>query len=196
MMVTGDHPVTAGAIAKQLGIDTSEAVITGREIDKFSDDELYEHVGRVSIFARVSPLNKLRIVQQLIRRGEVVAVTGDGVNDAPALKAAHIGVAMGKTGTDVAKETADIVVTDDNFASTNHVLFQMFHVFNARSEDESVFRIPVLSNPLTIPQRNRLLSCPPLRHLHPHHAKNFSHNATHPHALAGDSGGSIIHHHW
>ncbi|MDW7651094.1 MAG: HAD-IC family P-type ATPase [Bacillota bacterium] len=117
VMVTGDHPVTASSIAEMLGIHTGEAVVTGRDVDLLSDEELLEKVGHTSVFARVSPINKLRIVQQLIKRGEVVAVTGDGVNDAPALKAAHIGVAMGKTGTDVAKETADIVVTDDNFAS-------------------------------------------------------------------------------
>jgi P-type Ca2+ transporter type 2C len=117
IMVTGDHPVTAGAIARQLGIDTGSPVVTGKDVDRYSDDELLEAVGSVNVFARVSPLNKLRIVEQLLRRGEVVAVTGDGVNDTPALKAAHIGVAMGKAGTDAAKETADIVVADDNFAS-------------------------------------------------------------------------------
>ena len=117
VMVTGDHPITAGAIAQQLGIDAGDTVMTGREVDELDDDQLLKKVGNINIFARVSPLNKLRIIEQLLRRGDVVAVTGDGVNDTPALKAAHIGVAMGKTGTDVAKETADIVVTDDNFAS-------------------------------------------------------------------------------
>ncbi|MBS4030540.1 MAG: HAD-IC family P-type ATPase [Clostridiales bacterium] len=119
LMVTGDHQVTAVTIAKKIGITDGDdiPVLTGRDIDNLSDDELYEQVGKVSIYARVSPFNKLQIVEQLLRRGEVVAVTGDGVNDAPALKAAHIGVAMGKSGTDVAKETSDIIVTDDNFAS-------------------------------------------------------------------------------
>jgi P-type Ca2+ transporter type 2C len=118
-MITGDHEVTASAIAKKIGITTSDKrpVITGLEIDGMQDEELFEQVAHTSIFARVSPLNKLRIVEQMIKRGEVVAVTGDGVNDAPALKAAHIGVAMGKSGTDVAKETSDMIITDDNFAS-------------------------------------------------------------------------------
>ncbi len=119
IMVTGDHRATAVAIAQRLGIVKSgdEAVITGEDMERITDDELYEKAGSVSIFSRVSPLHKLRIVQQLIRRGEVVAVTGDGVNDTPALKAAHIGVAMGRSGTDAAKETAEMVITDDNFAS-------------------------------------------------------------------------------
>ena len=119
IMVTGDHRATAVAIAQRLGImkGGDEAVITGEDMEWMSDDELYEQVGRVSVFSRVSPLHKLRIVRQLMRRGEVVAVTGDGVNDTPALKAAHIGVAMGKSGSDAAKETAEMVITDDNFAS-------------------------------------------------------------------------------
>ena len=86
-------------------------------MERMTDEELYEKVGRVSVFSRVSPFHKLRIVQQLIKRGEVVAVTGDGVNDTPALKAAHIGVAMGRSGTDAAKEAAEMIITDDNFAS-------------------------------------------------------------------------------
>jgi Ca2+-transporting ATPase len=117
-MVTGDHAVTAGAVAGQIGIGTADdIVLEGRQIEVMSDDELYEKVKATTVYARVAPVHKLRIVQQLIRQGEVVAVTGDGVNDAPALKAAHIGVAMGRTGTDVAKEAADIVLSDDNFAS-------------------------------------------------------------------------------
>jgi Ca2+-transporting ATPase len=119
IMVTGDHRATALSIAHKLGIvDESESLaLTGADLEHMADDELYEQVGRVSVFSRVSPLHKLRIVQQLIRRGEIVAVTGDGVNDTPALKAAHIGVAMGKSGTDAAKETSDMVIVDDNFAS-------------------------------------------------------------------------------
>jgi len=117
-MVTGDHAVTAGAVAGQIGIETErEQVLEGRQIESMPDEELYEKVRTTSVYARVAPVHKLRIVQQLIKQGEVVAVTGDGVNDAPALKAAHIGVAMGRTGTDVAKEAADIVLSDDNFAS-------------------------------------------------------------------------------
>jgi len=119
IMVTGDHQVTAVAVARRLGMVRGEnvPVLTGLELEDMPDEELYHKVRYVNVFARVAPLQKLRIVQQLIKRGEVVAVTGDGVNDSPALKAAHIGVAMGKTGTDAAKETSDMIVTDDNFAS-------------------------------------------------------------------------------
>ena len=117
-MVTGDHAITAAAVAGQIGIGSGkEQVLEGREIEVMPDEELYEKVQTLSVYARVAPVHKLRIVQQLIEQGEIVAVTGDGVNDAPALKAAHIGVAMGRTGTDVAKEAADIVLSDDNFAS-------------------------------------------------------------------------------
>ncbi|MDQ7784098.1 MAG: HAD-IC family P-type ATPase [Desulfomonilaceae bacterium] len=118
VMITGDHAITAQAVAKIVGIARGdEEVLTGRDLETMTDDELFQKVKNVSIYARVSPEHKLRITRQLIEHGEIVAVTGDGVNDAPALKAAHIGVAMGKTGTDVAKEASDMVVTDDNFAS-------------------------------------------------------------------------------
>ncbi len=118
VMITGDYPVTAAAVASTLGIaSTSPEVLTGQDLEAMSDNELYDRVQEVSIFARVAPHHKLRITRQLMRHGEIVAVTGDGVNDAPALKAAHIGVAMGRTGTDVAKEAADMVVVDDNFAT-------------------------------------------------------------------------------
>jgi len=118
VMITGDHGITAGAVARQIGIGSGrEKVLEGRQIEVMTDEELYDSVKTISVFARVAPVHKLRIVQQLISQGEIVAVTGDGVNDAPALKAAHIGVAMGRTGTDVAKEAADIVLSDDNFAS-------------------------------------------------------------------------------
>ena len=118
IMITGDHAVTAQAIARKLGIgDSDPKVTTGRELEQIGDDELYGKVKEVSVFARVAPDHKLRIVEQLLKHGEIVAVTGDGVNDTPALKAAHIGVAMGKTGTDVAKEASDMIIADDNFAS-------------------------------------------------------------------------------
>jgi Ca2+-transporting ATPase len=117
VMITGDHPVTAMAIAKPLGIEGEENVVTGKELEAMSDEVLFKRVQAVSVYARVSPKHKLRIVQQLLKHGEVVAVTGDGVNDAPALKAANIGIAMGRTGTDVAKEASDAVLSDDNFAS-------------------------------------------------------------------------------
>jgi P-type Ca2+ transporter type 2C len=130
VMITGDHAVTARTIARKLGIGGKDpGVLTGRELETMSDDDLFQRVRGVSVYARVSPNHKLRITQQLIRHGDIVAVTGDGVNDAPALKAAHIGVAMGQTGTDVAKEAADMVLADDNFTS----------IFSAVEEGRIVF---------------------------------------------------------
>jgi len=117
-MITGDHAVTGFAIARELGIaGPGSNVLTGRDIDLLGDDALVEAVGETSVYARVAPEHKLRVVEALQRGGEVVAVTGDGVNDAPALKAADIGAAMGRSGTDAAREAADMVITDDNFAS-------------------------------------------------------------------------------
>ena len=116
VMITGDSPVTARAIAGQVGLPT-DALITGKELDGLSDEELRQRVRHTAIFARVVPEQKLRLVQALRAEGEVVAMTGDGVNDAPALKAAHIGVAMGARGTDVAREAAALVLTDDDFTS-------------------------------------------------------------------------------
>lgn len=116
VMITGDHPLTASVIARELGFG-SGAVVTGTELDALSDAQWSHTVRTVSVFARVSPEHKLRIVHALQRHGEVVAMTGDGVNDAPALKRADIGVAMGIAGTDVSKEAADMVLRDDNFST-------------------------------------------------------------------------------
>ncbi len=118
VMITGDHVVTASAIAKELGIlEDGDLAITGAELDAMNDSELDEKIRNISVYARVSPENKIRIVRAWQRKGEVVSMTGDGVNDAPALKAADIGCAMGITGTDVAKGAADMTLTDDNFAT-------------------------------------------------------------------------------
>src|SRR6266480_1656415 len=117
IMITGDHPLTARTIAEQIGLDGNTRVLTGPELDALSDDGLQEDVSQVSIYPRTTPANKLRIVQVLQHQGERVAVTGDGINDAPALAAADIGIAMGETGTDVAREAADIVLADDDFAT-------------------------------------------------------------------------------
>ena len=116
VMVTGDNPVTAAAVARELDLE-SGGIMTGADLDRINEAGLRDIAGRAGIYARVSPEHKLRIVDALKARGEVVAMTGDGVNDAPALKRADIGVAMGITGTEVAKEASDMVITDDNFAS-------------------------------------------------------------------------------
>ncbi|MDD2321801.1 MAG: HAD-IC family P-type ATPase, partial [Geobacteraceae bacterium] len=130
VMITGDHAVTAKAVGRQLGIVAGDdKALAGRDLETMSDDALFEQVRQVNVFARVAPEHKLRITRQLIRHGETVAMTGDGVNDAPALKAAHIGIAMGITGTDVAKEASDMVLADDNFAS----------IFSAVKEGRIVF---------------------------------------------------------
>jgi len=131
VMITGDHPTTAAAIARELGIACGDgAVVTGRDLDAMPDDTLAARVGDASVYARVTAGHKLRVVRALRGRGEVVAMTGDGVNDAPAVEEADIGIAMGGTGTDVTKAAADMVLTDDNFTSIVNAVEEGRGVFN------------------------------------------------------------------
>ena len=129
VMITGDYPGTALAVAAQIGLEVS-GVVTGTEIEALEEVELRRYVTTANVFARVAPTQKLRLVDVLKANGEVVAMTGDGVNDAPALKAAHIGIAMGGRGTDVAREAADLVLLDDDFASIVHAVRQGRRIFD------------------------------------------------------------------
>jgi len=121
-MITGDHRATASAISRQLGLHNPDAALTGLDLERLDDDELRDRLADVNVFARVSPEDKLRLVSLLQERGLTVAMTGDGVNDAPALKRADVGIAMGKKGTEAAKEAAEMVLADDNFASIAHAV--------------------------------------------------------------------------
>ncbi|HBA73348.1 MAG: ATPase [Geobacteraceae bacterium GWC2_55_20] len=163
VMITGDHPLTASSIARSLEITDNNIVVTGSELDRIGPDGLAGMAGHVSVYARVSPAHKLLIVEALQMRGDVVAMTGDGVNDAPALKKADIGVSMGITGTDVAKEAADMVLLDDNFATIvsaveegrtiydNIRKFIEFSVAGNLGKIIAVMALPImgLANPLT-----------------------------------------------
>jgi Ca2+-transporting ATPase len=130
IMITGDHPVTAEAVARELGLLREGRVMTGADLEAKSDQEFAREVESVSVYARVSPAHKLRVVTALQKKNHVVAMTGDGVNDAPALKKADIGIAMGITGTDVSKEAAAMTLTDDNFASIVAAVEEGRGIFN------------------------------------------------------------------
>ena len=117
VMITGDHPLTAATVARELGMLTDGRVVSGRDLEAMSDADLEREVADIAVYARVSPADKLRVVTAWQKRGDVAAMTGDGVNDAPALKKADVGIAMGIAGTDVSKEAAGMTLLDDNFAT-------------------------------------------------------------------------------
>ena len=130
VMITGDHKLTAVSIAKKIGMwDEDSLAFNGHELDKLSEEELVKVISRVAVFARVSPQQKLRVVKCHMAQGDIVAMTGDGINDAPGLRTCHIGVAMGQSGTDVAREASDMVLMDDNFATIVHAIYEGRTIF-------------------------------------------------------------------
>jgi Ca2+-transporting ATPase len=157
IMITGDYPITAQVIGRQIGLDHTDECITGTELDQMSDDELKKRISTATLFARAVPEQKLRIVNALKANGEVVAMTGDGVNDAPALKSADIGIAMGGRGTDVARESSSLVLLDDNFSSIvsavrlgrrifDNLKKAMAYIFSIHVPIAGMSLIPVLFN--------------------------------------------------
>ncbi len=157
IMITGDYPLTAQVIGRQIGLDHTEECITGTELDQMSEDELKKRISTATLFARAVPEQKLRIVNALKANGEVVAMTGDGVNDAPALKSADIGIAMGGRGTDVARESSSLVLLDDNFSSIvaavrlgrrifDNLKKAMAYIFSIHVPIAGMSLIPVLLN--------------------------------------------------
>ena len=157
IMITGDYPLTAQNIGRQIGLAHTDQCITGSELEKMSEDELRQRISTVTLFARVVPEQKLRIVNALMANGEVVAMTGDGVNDAPALKSADIGIAMGGRGTDVAREASSLVLLDDNFTSIvsamrlgrrifDNLKKAMAYIFSIHVPIAGMSLIPVLFN--------------------------------------------------
>lgn len=144
VMITGDSGITASSIAKKIGMPNSDNIITGDEINNMTDEELQEKVKKVSIFPRVIPEHKMRIVKAFKENGEIVAMTGDGVNDAPALKYADIGIAMGKRGSEVSREAADLILMDDNFSTIVHTIWDGRRIYdNIRKAVGYVFSIHI-----------------------------------------------------
>lgn len=162
VMITGDNGITASSIAKQIGMPNSEVIITGEELDRMSDLELCEHVRNVSIFSRVVPEHKMRIVKAFQANGEIVAMTGDGVNDAPALKHADIGIAMGKRGSQVSREAADLILMDDNFTTIVETIRDGRRIYdNIRKAVGYIFtiHIPIAFSALLAPFLNISPKC-------------------------------------
>jgi len=154
IMITGDHPATARAIGHEIGLANHEHVLTGMEMDRLSPEELADEVARTSIFARVVPEHKLRIVEALQSRGEIVGMTGDGVNDAPALKRADIGIAMGMRGTEVARQAADMVLLDDNFTTITYSIQDGRRIYDNIKKAMAyilVIHIPIALTALLVP---------------------------------------------